>query len=95
MGLQEKNKVIYITKWALTKGILKREAEVNLDELQMGRYAYAYVEGLDGLICIGQDAFFTLEEAIAKAEDIRKRKIDQVKKKLEKLKKMTFEVKWY
>lgn len=79
----------YITAHALTRGI--RHVEVDRD-----RWNGSFIHERIGGYCratykIGTDAFASREDAIAKAEAIRIRKIDSVKKQLAKLEAMTFD----
>lgn len=86
--------MIYITKWALTQGILKREATItDLSQLKKGEYVYAQVEKIYGIFYIGKDAFLTLEEAIIEAEDMRRRKIASLRKQIEKIEGVKIKIK--
>lgn len=90
MGLQQEKEVIYITKWALTQGILKGEVDY---KSKMEEHMYVKAKGLIGMLCVRQDAFFTLEEAQAKAEDMRRRKIVSLRKQIAKLEEMKIKIK--
>jgi hypothetical protein len=78
-------KTYYLTKYALTKGILEIQSDETTDENNLITYGnewqYAHLK---------QDIFETKEEAIAKAELIRLDKIKKLEKKLSKLNKMSF-----
>ena len=75
---------VYITKYALTRGILKREVNgINLetvvqDALKHGTYYY------DG------EWYKSWEAAYEKAEDMRQKKIISLQKQIRKLSKLGF-----
>jgi hypothetical protein len=72
---------IYITKYALTRGIVEREIE------ELGYY---YV--LDGYICYpDKDLFLDKETAIENANAQKSRKIKTLQKQIEKLSNTFFE----
>ena len=73
---------VYITRWALTEGVMEREGIIDGQRV--------YVEGLFIRFSIGDDVFLTPEEARQKAEEMRVKKIASLKKKIEKLEKMKF-----
>ncbi|CAI1836912.1 Uncharacterised protein [Serratia grimesii] len=75
---------VYITKYALTQGIKKEEGELR----ESGYFSYGthFVVG-------PADYRLTLEGAISKAEDMRRRKIAYMEEKLCQLGSMKFEVK--
>ena len=84
---------VWITKYALSEGIKEVEAELCLDtdktgnmikcELISGFNSYFHGEG--------RDWHKTREAAIKKAEEMRQKKIESLKKQLQKLEKMRFE----
>lgn len=76
---------VWITKYALTSGILEREAEVCTDStISVKGTGYCTV-------CFhGNEWHKSRESAIAKAEEMRKKKIASLKKQIEKLEKMEF-----
>lgn len=74
---------VYITKYALTKGILEKEASVS--DLR------AFCNGDYSSYGIGSEAFYTLEEALNNAEERRNKKIESLKKKINKLENLKFE----
>ena len=80
-----KKKPIYVTKYCLTKGIVKlTDYEFSSDG------QYCSVKSWYSLyVRIGQDAFFSTTEAIVRAEEMRDAKIASLKKQLSKLEKMT------
>lgn len=75
----------WITKYALTKGILEKEVEGCRDGMARESESHfpTYYHGTDW----HKDK----KSAIAKAEEMRKKKIASLKKKIEKLEKMKFE----
>lgn len=76
---------IWITKYALTRGIIEREVEDRGDGIVKDDSSYitSYYHKKD--YCLDY------ESAIAKAEEMRKKKIESLKKQIEKLEKMKFE----
>lgn len=80
---------IYITQYALTKGIWKREL-VKED----GRMATAKCKGwLNGEgNFFGNDWYTTEADARTRAEEMRRKKIDSLRKQIAKLEDMTFVV---
>lgn len=71
----------YITKYALTDGIIEKEGEIVKDTyFNVRKYGF-FSKG---------DYFFTKEEAIEKAEQMRLKKIESLKKQILKLEKLTF-----
>lgn len=79
-------KKIFIFKYALTKGIMEVDAKIKQDTYE----EYATVKDLIGLIWLNRDYVHTKEEALKKAEDMRLRKIESLKKQIAKLEKMKF-----
>lgn len=77
---------VWITKYALTQGIFEAEAEVIEDGTVRVRQefivSYYHKEG--------RDWHKTKESAVAKAEEMRKKKIASLKKQIEKLEKKKF-----
>lgn len=81
-------KTVWITKYALTKGIVKAEAETEgLDRdvvrVTSGEYAGAILSR--GGWCDSH------EDAVAKAEDMRKKKILSLQLQIDRLTRMQFE----
>lgn len=76
---------VWITKYALTRGILEREVEDCGDGIVKDDSSY--------ITCYYNKKDYCLdnESAIAKAEEMRKKKIDSLKKQIDKLEKMKFE----
>lgn len=75
----------YVTKYALTRGILEIYGESISSSLEI-------VKALDPEINYIEKPFWHVrkEEAIEHAESIRKRKIEALNKQIEKLKEMQF-----
>ena len=78
---------IYITKYALSKGILEKEAVIK----DCGRYLIAFVKGDYSSYGIGSEAFFKREDALKNAENRRIKKIESLKKQINKLENLKFE----
>jgi hypothetical protein len=77
----------YLTKYALSKGILEVKGESTSDgyvRVREEKYRYA------PFFRLGRDIVETKEEAIAKANDMRSKKIKSHEKSIAKLKKMMF-----
>lgn len=80
-------KKVFITKYALTKGILEKEAEI----CNCGNgHIRAYVKGEFSSYSLGKEAFRTREQAMEGAEKMRLKKIASLKKQIEALEKMKF-----
>lgn len=78
---------VFITKYALTKGILEKEAEI----CDYGNgYIRAYVKGEFSSYSLGKECFKTKEQAMERAEKMRLKKIASLKKQIEALEKMKF-----
>lgn len=84
---------VYITKYALTEGIIEREAEVctavNPDMIQVElpvTSGFAHTQHFHK-----GDWFSTREEAVSKALDMRARKIKSLHKQISKLEGMRFD----
>ena len=77
---------VWITKYALTSGILEKEVkdfgDGSVREIENSFPIYYHGEG--------KEWHRTKESAIAKAEEMRKKKIASLKKQIEKLEKMEF-----
>lgn len=81
-------KKVYITKYALSRGILEKKAEI---ADFMNGHKRAFVEGDFLSYRIGSEAFFEKEDAIKNAEKRRNKKIESLKKKINKLENLKFE----
>ena len=78
---------VWITKYALTDGIIKVEAEQ--DKLT---YGFVVTEGAFKNEWFNRtDCFTSRNSAIKKAEEMRQKKIASLKKQIEKLERMRFE----
>lgn len=78
---------VFITKYALTKGILEKEAEI----CDYGNgHIRAYVKGEFLSYPLGKVCFKTKEQAMERAEKMRLKKIASLKKQIEALEKMKF-----
>ena len=75
---------VYITKYSLSSGIIEAEGK------DIGN-GYVSVKDFYSVFKIGKDCFDTMESAIKKAEDMRKKKISSLEKKIEEMKKLRFE----
>lgn len=77
----------WITKYALTSGIIQIEGEITenglLYDIHTSFPTYYHGEG--------NEWHRTKESAIAKAEEMRQKKIESLKKQIKKLETMTFE----
>lgn len=83
-------KKVFITKYALTQGIIEKETEITIYKSPIEEpIECACIEEWPGYT-IGKEAFYTLEEAVKKAEEMRKKKIASLRKQIEKLEKMDF-----
>lgn len=79
---------VWITKYALTQGIIEKEAREckGFDGMIQTEEKYpAYFRGE------GKDWHRTKESAIKRAEDMRQKKIESLKKQIKKLEEMKFE----
>ena len=81
--------IVYITKYALTQGIFEKEAKmcgtdgrmINCDfDTNLGEYYFDE----------GKDWHRTLEGAIARAEEMRTKKVASLQKSLKKIKALKF-----
>ena len=78
---------VWITKYALTTGIFEMTAEItehgSAYDMHSSFPTYYHGEG--------KEWHKTKESAIARAEEMRQKKIESLKKQIEELKKMRFE----
>jgi len=82
------SQVYYVTKYALTRGILKVKGEA-----EDGRLSYEDRGGHNGRSTAHSNEFFpTLEEARANAEERRRNRIRGLQRQIEKLKDMAIGV---
>lgn len=80
---------VYITKYALSAGITKREGEIS----ESGSFQYRDPVHRGLLWAWHTDYRLAETEALEKAEDMRKKKIASLKKQIAKLEAMTFTIK--
>lgn len=78
--------LVYVTKYALTTGILEREVEPTNGHKLCWEVGVEYPCPL----WLGRDCFESRDDAVTDAEKRRVRKITSVKKQLAKLETMTF-----
>lgn len=78
---------VWITKYALSKGIKETEVKQSnsFPEIVHGKDLYDSYHGE------GKEWHRTKESALARAEEMRKKKIDSLRKQIEKLEKLRFE----
>lgn len=81
---------VFITRYALTSGIREVEAEIEKSSSRFGNIPDYVTINAWTLCYIGKDAFLKKEDAIKKAEEMRKRKIASLLKQIEKLEKLIF-----
>jgi hypothetical protein len=79
--------IVWITKYALTQGIFRADAEVTLDLPNM---ATIYHPGGLSAHFHGKDWHTTEADALKRAEDMRKQKIESLYKKIYKLERLKF-----
>jgi hypothetical protein len=80
-------KKIFITKYALTSGIMEAEMEIMDD----GKYCYGKPEGYAFATGFhGNDFHLTREEAIKDCHKRKDKKIESLKKQITKIEKLTF-----
>lgn len=78
---------VFITKYALTKGIIEKEADIH--SFRDGS-KFAYVRGEFIGYKMTVDTFYDYKSAIQRAEEMRKKKIASLKRQIEKLEKLSF-----
>lgn len=84
----KKGDKIYITKYALTAGIKTAIAGDCYDTTVIVRGDYNFITSY----YIGKEAFTDLDEAKKRAEEMRAKKIESLKKQIEKLSKMEIKI---
>lgn len=77
---------VYITKYALTRGIQDDTFEEHGEKT---KYVFNGVR----LLFSGRDYFYTEEEALAHAEIMREKKIKSLQKQIDKLNKLEIKIK--
>lgn len=80
-------KKVYLAKYALSSGI----TEVEVNDKYNNSDEYAFLNGCIGLFYFGKDIFHSKEEAIKKAEEMRIKKIESLKRQIKKLENLKFE----
>lgn len=78
---------VWITKYALSKGIKEKEVEQSDSFPEIVRRKDFY----DSYYGEGKEWHRTKESALAKAEEMRKKRIASLRKQIEKLEKLRFE----
>ena len=79
---------VWITKYALTKGVIPMNATALPSNLE---YVTGNLEnGAEMFLLLNRDCFESREDAIRKAEHMRYAKIHSLKKQIDKLNKMEF-----
>jgi hypothetical protein len=78
-------KKVWISKYALTTGVYEQEVKIPTEFPEMCHPVDTMLQHFHK-----GDWFLTREEAVARAEDLRKKKIAAVKNQLKKLEGMTF-----
>lgn len=80
---------VWITKYALTNGVIENDAEICIDADETGNMISCgignYYHGE------GKEWHKTKESAIKKADEMRQKKIESLKEQIEKLERMRFE----
>lgn len=84
----KKGDKIYITKYALTAGIKTATAHSCSDNFVFICGDYNFITSF----YIGREAFTDLDEAKKRAEEMRAKKIESLKKQIEKLSKMEIKI---
>lgn len=84
---QRKELTVFVTRYALTRGIQERKVKETsveglLEDIEVTQLCY-HDEG--------RDWHKTREEAVKKAEEMRQKKIQSLKKQIEKIENITFE----
>ncbi|MGR9107812.1 MAG: hypothetical protein ACU843_12855 [Gammaproteobacteria bacterium] len=83
---ERKDMKYWISKYALTSGIVEVESDPPKAEFGNSIFPKGYCSSFR----IGKDAHEKLEEAVKKAEEMRLKKISSLRKQIEKLEKMRF-----
>ena len=79
---------VWITKYALTDGIIEAEA----DTYTKGKiFAFWNNDEMGAFYPHKEEVFFDKQSAIKKAEEMRQKKIESLKKQIKKLEEMRFE----
>ena len=78
---------IWITKYALTRGIIEAEIDMRIGE----SITITWINKCPGTYFKPGEWFKSKEDAIKKAEEMRKTEIEKLTKKIKKLEKMRFQ----
>ena len=81
---------VWITKYALTDGIIEAESDVKT-QTKKKLFAFWNNDEFGGFYPQKEEVFFDRESAIKKAEEMRQKKIASLKKQIKKLEEMRFE----
>ena len=81
--------IVYVTKYALTKGILRYEGEIS--SLLSSMFVADQAKHGPGVYFHGQDWHHTRESAVTQATEMRRNKVLSLKKQITKLESLTFE----
>lgn len=81
---------VWVTKYALTKGILECWGEVDEDKLYVTVSFGSGNHSWRQYFKMGRDAHLTREAAVAKAHEMRMRRIASLQKQIANLEQMTF-----
>lgn len=80
---------VFITKYALTKGI--QEVKANITKSWPDNVRFASVYGFYTDFVVGRNAFIDKSEAVKQAEKMRLKRIESLKKQIKKLEDLKFE----
>lgn len=78
------NRKVFITKYALTRGIIQSEGEIK-------KYGISTVVSVGPHLFHKGEFFIKKEDAIKRCNELRDKEIKNLEKKIEKLKNLTFE----
>lgn len=82
---------VFITQYALTRGIYEAEMEVILDDPKFKKKCVEKYNGNIPQVFFDDEFHLTKDEAIKHAEKMRSKKIESLKKQIAKLEKMSFD----
>lgn len=89
MDNMKKTVTIYVTKYALTDGVLQREGVLT----KSGGYSYRRNENCYSDYVYDKDVHLTESSAVARAEEMRSAKLKSLEKQMKKVSAKKFEVK--
>ena len=81
---------VFITKYALTSGIVEIEMDVKLDDPYFKKKCYGKFKGVSQGF-YNDEIHLNKEEALKDAEKRRKKKIESLKKQISKLEELSFQ----